>query len=211
MLVACVSLEPVIDCAGRNRCGQRPKVAWRRAGDGRELAEAPVGYVGGATRRLANDEIVGVGRLSPEFAGLDRALFDPRVPCTGGFVERVNAGVPFIGWARGPFPMTSNTLIGGPLDARRCAAGVRLPEPSTRSPQSSGSHGIHKLSREQGATSHAAPSSHWAASDASHAMRRSVSTLPSPQGSGCTPRVTTRRRTARRTIRVRATVRKRSG
>src|SRR5438067_5089776 len=97
-------LKPVVDCAGRNRCGQRPKVVWRRAGDGRELAETPVGQCGGLARRLANDEVVGADRLRPEFAGLDAALLDPRVACTGGFVERVNAGIPFIGWARCPFP-----------------------------------------------------------------------------------------------------------
>src|SRR5438067_3014741 len=99
-------LKPVVDCAGRNRCGQRPKVAWRRAGDGRELAEAPVGQVGGATRRLANNEVVGVVRLGPELAGLGGALFDAGASCAGRFVERVNAGVPFIGWARGPFPVS---------------------------------------------------------------------------------------------------------
>src|SRR5688500_14218793 len=106
MLVAVLPLERVVDCAGRNLCGQRPKVGWRRAGDGRELAETPVRQIGGATRRLANDEIVGVVRLGPEFAGLDRALFDPLAACASGFVERVNAGVPFIGWARGPFPVS---------------------------------------------------------------------------------------------------------
>src|SRR5207244_7832604 len=72
----------------------------------RELAETPVGQCGGLARRLANDEVDGADRLRPEFAGLDGALLDPRVPCTGGFVERVNAGVPFIGWARCPFPMS---------------------------------------------------------------------------------------------------------
>src|SRR5438132_14340221 len=64
-------LKPVVDCVGRNRSGQRPKVVWRRAGDCRELAETPVGQCGGLTRRLANDEVVGADRLRPEFAGLD--------------------------------------------------------------------------------------------------------------------------------------------
>src|SRR5438093_893986 len=103
MLFASLPLEPVIDCAGRNRRGQRSKVAWRRAGDRRELAEAPVGQAGGSTRRLANDEIVGVVGLGPELAGLDAAFFDPLAPSASGFVERVNAGEPFIGWARRPF------------------------------------------------------------------------------------------------------------
>src|SRR4029077_13422850 len=98
MLFASLPLEPVIDCAGRNRRGQRPKVAWRRAGDGRELAETPVGQCGSATRRLADDEIAGDVRLSPERAGLDGTLFDADAPCANRFVERVNAGVPFIGW-----------------------------------------------------------------------------------------------------------------
>src|SRR5436190_15628625 len=105
MLFASLPLEPVIDCAGRNRRGQRSKVAWRRAGDRRELAEAPVGQAGGSTRRLANDELVGVVRLGPERAGFDAAFFDPLAPCASGLVERVNAGEPFIRWARRPFPV----------------------------------------------------------------------------------------------------------
>jgi hypothetical protein len=106
MLVATVPRQAVIDRVGRDRRGQRAKVVWRRAGDGRELAETPVRQVGGATRRLANHEIVGIDRFSPELAGLDGALFEPRVTCTGGLVKRVDAGVPFIGWARRPFPVS---------------------------------------------------------------------------------------------------------
>src|SRR5688500_19091789 len=100
MLVAVLPLERVVDCAGRNLRGQRPKVGWRRAGDGRELAETPVRQCRGATRRLANDEIVGVVRLGPEFAGLDRTLFDAGASGAGRFVERVYAGVPIIGRAK---------------------------------------------------------------------------------------------------------------
>src|SRR3954453_23924265 len=99
-------LQPVVDCARSNSCGQRPKVVWRRAGDGSELAKTPVGQRGDVTRRVAHDDVVGVGRFGPEGAGLNGALLDPRVPCTGGLVERVNAGVPFIGWARCPFPVS---------------------------------------------------------------------------------------------------------
>src|SRR4029077_9108787 len=98
MLFASLPLEPVIDCAGRDRCGQRPKVAWRRAGDGRELAEAPVGQGGGPTRRVANGKIVGVERLCPEIDRVSGALFDAGVTCTGRLVKGVNAGVSLIRW-----------------------------------------------------------------------------------------------------------------
>ena len=40
-----------------------------------------------------------VDRLGPELAGFDGALFDPLAPGASGLEERVNAGVPFIGWA----------------------------------------------------------------------------------------------------------------
>src|SRR5687767_12487046 len=99
MLVSRLPLQPVVDRAGRDRRGQRSKVAWRRAGDGRELAEAPVGQVGDPTRRLANHEVVGVGRLAAEVAGLNRSLFEAGAACASRLVKRVNAGVPFIGWA----------------------------------------------------------------------------------------------------------------
>ena len=60
---------------------------------------------GGATRRFAKREIV-VHRLGPELAGLDGALFELLATCASGLVERVDAGVSFVGWARGPFPVS---------------------------------------------------------------------------------------------------------
>src|SRR5258706_1324141 len=85
MLFTTNPLEPVVDCTGCNLRGQRPKVVWRRTGDGRELAETPVRESGGTTGRLAQHEIV-VVRLSPEVAGVDGALFDPLAPCASGLV-----------------------------------------------------------------------------------------------------------------------------
>ena len=69
-------------------------------------AETPMRQRGGATRRLADDEVVGVDRLGPELAGLDGALLQATAPSASRLVERVDAGVPFIGWARGPFPVS---------------------------------------------------------------------------------------------------------
>src|SRR4051812_36737566 len=104
MLVAIDTLQPVVDRVGRDRGGQRSEGVWRRAGDGRELAETPVRQCGDATRCLAQREVV-VDRFGPELAGDDGALFDPLAAGASGLEERVNAGEPFIGWARGPFPV----------------------------------------------------------------------------------------------------------
>jgi len=76
----------------------------RGVGDARQLAETPVRQTGGATRRLANGEVV-IDRFGPEFTGVEGALCDPLAACASGGVERVDAGEPFIGWARGPFPV----------------------------------------------------------------------------------------------------------
>src|SRR5262249_41032464 len=81
------------------------KVVWRRAGDGRQLAETPVRQSGGAARRFAKREIV-VYRLRPELAGLDGALFELLAPCAGGIVERRGAGGSLVGGARGPFTVS---------------------------------------------------------------------------------------------------------
>src|SRR5262249_61408457 len=88
-----------------NRRRKRWKVVWRRAGDDRGLAEPPVRQSGGAARRFAKREIV-VHRLGPELAGLDGALFELLAPCASGLVERVDAGVSLVGWARGPFTVS---------------------------------------------------------------------------------------------------------
>src|SRR5581483_5884672 len=71
----------------------------------RELAETPVRQSSGATRRFAKREIV-VHRLGPELAGLDGALFELLAPRASGLIERVDAGVSLVGWARGPFAMS---------------------------------------------------------------------------------------------------------
>src|SRR3954452_24796041 len=105
MLCALDPRQPVVDRAGRDRRGERSKVIWRRAGDGRELAETPVRQSGGATRRFAKREIV-VHRLGPEIAGLDGALFQLLAACASGLVERVDAGVSLVGWARRPFAVS---------------------------------------------------------------------------------------------------------
>src|SRR5262245_64434938 len=105
MLSALDPRQPVVDRVGRDRRRERAKVVWRRAGDGRELAETPVRQSGGATRRFAKGEIV-VHRLGPEFAGLDGALFELLAPGASGLVERVDAGVSLVGWARGPFAVS---------------------------------------------------------------------------------------------------------
>src|SRR3954470_3976664 len=102
MLCALDPRQPVVDRAGRDRRRERSKVVWRRAGDGRELAETPVRQSGGATRRLAKREIV-VHPLGPELAGLDGALFELLAACAGGLVERVDAGVSLVRWAGRPF------------------------------------------------------------------------------------------------------------
>src|SRR5262245_32216740 len=105
MLRAVDPRESEVDCAGRNRRRKRSKVVWRRAGDGGELAETPVRQSGGATRRLAEGEIV-VHRLGPELTGLDGALFELLAPCPSRLAERVNACVPLVGWARRPFSVS---------------------------------------------------------------------------------------------------------
>jgi hypothetical protein len=51
-LVASVPAQPVVDRVGRDRRGQRAEVLRRRARDGGELLEAPVGQRGGAAGRL---------------------------------------------------------------------------------------------------------------------------------------------------------------
>src|SRR4051812_40204167 len=105
MLCALDPRHPVVDRAGRDRRRKRSEVGWRRAGDGRELAETPVRQSGGATRRFAEREIVAY-RLGPEITGLDGALFELPAACASSLAERVNAGVPLIRCARGPFAMS---------------------------------------------------------------------------------------------------------
>src|SRR5689334_3256751 len=105
MLCALDPRQPVIDRVGRDRRRERSEVVWRRAGDGRELAETPMRQSSGATRRFAKREIV-VYRLGPELAGLDGALFELLASCASGLVERVDAGVSLVGWARRPFTMS---------------------------------------------------------------------------------------------------------
>src|SRR5207247_5749623 len=56
-------------------------------------------------RRFAKREIV-VHRLGPELAGLDGAFFELLAPGASSFVERVDAGVALVGWARRPFPVS---------------------------------------------------------------------------------------------------------
>src|SRR3954468_19458847 len=105
MLCALGPRHPVVDRAGHDRRRERSEVVWRRAGDGRELAETPVRQIGGATRRFAEREIV-VHRLGPKLAGLDGALFELPAACASGFVERVDAGVSLVRWARCPFAVS---------------------------------------------------------------------------------------------------------
>src|SRR3954468_15235912 len=98
MLLATDPLEPVVDRVGRDRRGQRAKVVWRRAGDSRELAETPVRQSGGAARGLMEHEGL-ADRVGPELSGFDRLLCDATAPSASRLVERVDAGVPFVGWA----------------------------------------------------------------------------------------------------------------
>src|SRR5438067_1261095 len=105
MLCAVDAREAEVDRAGRDRRRERSKVVWRPAGDGRELAETPVRQSGGATRRFAKCEVV-VHRLGPELTGLDGALFELLAPSASGLVERVDAGVSLVGWARCPFAVS---------------------------------------------------------------------------------------------------------
>src|SRR3954465_1877126 len=102
MLCAADPREAEVDRGGRDRRRKRSEVVWRRAGDGRELAETPMRQSGGAARRFAEREIV-VHRLGPEVAGLDGALFELLAACASGFVECVDAGVSLVRWARCPF------------------------------------------------------------------------------------------------------------
>src|SRR2546421_364954 len=105
MLCALDPRQPVVDRVRRDRRRERSKVVWRRAGDGRELAETPVRQSGGAAPRIAESEIV-VHPLRPELARLDGALFELLAACAGGVVERAGAGVSLVGWARGPFAVS---------------------------------------------------------------------------------------------------------
>jgi hypothetical protein len=50
-------------------------------------------------RRVAERECVGRHRFGPECDGLDGALFGAEAPGASRIVERLNAGVPFVGWA----------------------------------------------------------------------------------------------------------------
>src|SRR5437762_13972104 len=99
MLCALDPRQPVVDRAGRDRRRERSEVVWRRAGDGRELAETPVRQIGGATRRFAKREIV-VHRLGPELAVLDGLLVELLAACATGHVARLDAGVAIVCWAR---------------------------------------------------------------------------------------------------------------
>src|SRR3954469_16194068 len=105
MLCAVDPRESEVDRAGRDRRRKRSEVVWRRAGDGRELAETPVRQSSGATRRFAKREIV-VYRLGPELAGLNGAFFELLAPCASGLIERVDAGVSLVGWTRRPFAVS---------------------------------------------------------------------------------------------------------
>src|SRR3954466_10508741 len=105
MLCALDPRQPVIDRVGRDRRRERSEVVWRRAGDGRELAETPVRQSGGAARRFAKSQIVR-NSFGPELAGLVGAFFELLAACASSFVDRVDAGVSLIGWARGPFAMS---------------------------------------------------------------------------------------------------------
>src|SRR3954453_11244702 len=116
MLCALDPRQPVVDRAGRDRRRERSEVVWRRAGDRRELAETPVRQSGGVARRFAKCEIV-VHRLGPELAGLDGALFELLAACASGFVERVDAGISLVGWARCPFAVSGIRVDSGHTSA----------------------------------------------------------------------------------------------
>ena len=107
MLLATLPLQPVIDRVGRDRRGQRAEVVRRRAGDGRRAARSS----SASERRVRPDvsrsaSVVGSTASVLKSHGLDGALFGAEAPCASRIVERVDAGVPFIGWARGPFPVS---------------------------------------------------------------------------------------------------------
>src|SRR5439155_16441616 len=97
VLFASLPLKPYVDCARRNRGGQRPKVVWRRTRDRRELTETPVRQCGGRTRCFVYHEVI-VDRLGPEPGGVDAALLGALAPCASRVIERVNAGIALIGW-----------------------------------------------------------------------------------------------------------------
>jgi hypothetical protein len=103
-LLAREPLQAVVD----GRCGdhrrQRPKVAWRRAGHGGELAEAPVRQGGGPIRRVPKDDVV-IERLGRQRDRGGAALFEAEASGASRVVECWHAGVPFIGWAGGPLAM----------------------------------------------------------------------------------------------------------
>ena len=104
--LATLMAQPVVDRLGGDRRGQRAEVLRRRGGDAGELLEAPVREGRVATRRVAERERVGPHRLGPEGDGVDVALFRAEAPGARRVVEGLNAGVPFVGWTRGPFPVS---------------------------------------------------------------------------------------------------------
>src|SRR3954452_23862783 len=105
MLCALDPRQPVVDRAGRDRRGEGSEVVWRRAGDGRELAETPVRQSGGVARRFAEREIA-VPHPGPAPARPDGALFALLAACASRFVERVDAGISLVGWARCPLAVS---------------------------------------------------------------------------------------------------------
>src|SRR5216684_4811093 len=98
MLRSALLAEPVVQSVRRDRCGQRTEVIRWRAGNGGELAEAPVRQSGGAVRRLECEFIVRE-RRGPEVAGLDGVRFGAVASGAGRLIQRLDRGVPFIRWA----------------------------------------------------------------------------------------------------------------
>ena len=56
------------------------------------------------------DEVVSGDRLCPEISGVDVVFFRAGARCAGRLIERVDAGVALVGWARGPFPVSGVCL-----------------------------------------------------------------------------------------------------
>jgi hypothetical protein len=106
VLLATLMPQPVVDRVRRDGGGQRSEILRRRGGDTGELLEAPVREGGRATRRAAKGECVGCDGFGPECDGLDSAFFGAEATYARRIVERLNAGVPFIWWARCPFPVS---------------------------------------------------------------------------------------------------------
>src|SRR5690606_28043397 len=105
LLVSALATKPEVDRVRRDRRGQGPEVPRWAASDAGELFEAPVRQPESDAGCVVEDERIGSDSLGPKVDRVNRVRVETLATAACGVMKRRNAGVPFVGWPGGPFPM----------------------------------------------------------------------------------------------------------